>query len=404
MWLLEQKVFNEIQALLNAGITFTAEQQVEFEAQRKRRRKEKSKGTLAAEETGIYAASNGVAEVSIEGMLTQRPSIMSFLFGGGGTTYADIQTAVVAADADPQVAEIELLIDSPGGTVDGLFETLDTLDAIEKPMKAIVNGQATSAAYAIAATANEIIATNRANQFGSVGVAAQFTVDDEVVTITSTNAPAKRPDASTDEGREMIVAELDAVHALFVDTIAQGRDTTTKKVNVQFGQGATLLAEEALKRGMIDTIESPRLSVVPSASSSNTAHSGGNQSEVRSMDLITLQTQHPALYAQVVQSGVDQERDRVTAHLTMGKAVGALDVACTAIEGGEGMTATLSAKYMTAGLNRKDTDNFNADGTENAGAADGADTSASQQQGTKAQQEAQQVLSILQGKMGVPTS
>ena len=171
-------------------------------------------------------------------------------------------------------------------------------------------------------------------------------------------------DLFTEEGRAVIREELDALHDLFVESIAEGRGVSADNVNAKFGEGATLLAGEALKRGMIDSITTKQA----------TANSGGNQQEAKSMDLQTLKAQHPDVYAAAAQEGVNQERDRVGAHLTMGKASGDMETAISAVEDGSAMTATLQAKYMAAGMNRADVQARQDDDAE-AGAADNANAS-----------------------------
>ena len=62
---------------------------------------------------------------------------------------------------------------------------------------------------------------------------------------------------------------VDGLDELFAEAIADGRGTTIEKVNADFGQGATLLADEAVKRGMIDSIAgSPLQSVKTPAAAS----------------------------------------------------------------------------------------------------------------------------------------
>ena len=95
------------------------------------------------------------------------------------------------------------------------------------------------------------------------------------------------------------------------------------------------------------------------------------------MDLKELKAQHPDVYMAAVQEGVDQERDRVTAHLTMGEASGDTKTAFSAIKDGSGMTATLQATYMTAGLNRRDVEARQSDDVS-AAAGDSANLSESQ--------------------------
>ena len=188
---------------------------------------------------------------------------------------------------------------------------------------------------------------------------------------------------STEDGKAIVREELDALHEIFVDAIASGRDTTVEKVNADFGQGATLLAEEALKRGMIDTVADSSLAVVSSTDSTTTARKGGNQSEKGPMDLTTLKAQHPDVYAAAVQEGVTQERDRVGAHLTMGEASGDMKTAVGAINDGSVMTATLQAAYMAAGMNRQDISNRGED-ESSAGAGDGVGAEDEQTQNAKA--------------------
>ena len=94
------------------------------------------------------------------------------------------------------------------------------------------------------------------------------------------------------------------------------------------------------------------------------------------MDLEKLKSEHPSVYAAVlalgVTAGVDQERDRVGAHLTMGASSGDMKTAIEAIEKGDNMTATLQAKYMAAGMNRANVQARGDDDGDAGSVADGA--------------------------------
>jgi len=72
------------------------------------------------------------------------------------------------------------------------------------------------------------------------------------------------------------------------------------------------------------------------------------------MDLQTLKAEHPALFAEAVAVGVDQERERVQAHLTLGAASGDLNLAITSINSGAELTAKLNAEYMAASMRTKE--------------------------------------------------
>ncbi len=330
MWLLLQSVLNDIQDARASGVKFTAEQVATFEA---------SNGE------GIMALAGNSAEIHVKGVLTNTPDMFARWFGGGNTTYPAIIAALAEADANPEVKQIVMRFDSGGGAVNGMFDAIAAMQTTKKPIKAIVGTMAASAAYGLASQADEMVAHNRASAVGSIGVVVDTFVSESRVSITSSNAPDKRPDVTTEKGKATVVAQLDAIAGLLDEAVAEGRNTTVEKVNADFGQGGILLADEALKRGMIDSI---------STNKPATATNGGKPQEQRSMDLQTLKAQHPDVYAAAAQEGRTEERDRVGAHLTMGEASGDMKTAIGAVQDGSAMTATLQAKYMAAGMNRSD--------------------------------------------------
>lgn len=376
MWLLESEVKRQIEQAIALGLEPSAEQKAEFTARMLEAR--------AVDGSPLLTKAGDTARIEITGVMTKEPDFFARIFGGGNTTYSDILSALAEAESDPAVANIELAVDSPGGAVDGLFDVLDAVSAAKKPTSSVVTGKATSAAYAIVAKTGSIVATNAAVMFGSIGIAAEFFVSDHIIDIASTDAPNKRPDVTTEEGRAVVREQLDALHDLFVEAIADGRGVTADTVNTNFGRGAVVLARAARDRGMIDTVQGATLAVV--VDNSSTASGGQLQPETGNMDLEKLKAEHPALYAQIVAlgvtQGVAQERDRVTAHLTMGEASGDMATATAAVADGSEMTETLRAKYMTAGMNRAnvqaradddDAAGAAADGAGDAGAGAGAD-------------------------------
>lgn len=104
------------------------------------------------------------AIIEIVGVLTKSGS---FWFG---TSYLDIRAQLVEALHDPQVREIILLIDSPGGSSDGCADTADDIAAANrvKTVTAFASDWCTSAAYHLASQAGRIFASPSAT-CGSVG-------------------------------------------------------------------------------------------------------------------------------------------------------------------------------------------------------------------------------------------
>jgi ClpP class serine protease len=207
------------------------------------------------------SVNGSTATIRVEGVLTQMPDMMAECYGEPNTTYADLREALRWAVADPAVREIVWSIDSPGGDVDGLFALLDEIEDVRaadiKPMRVLADN-AHSAAYGIAAAVGNIAATSRMASFGSVGVASsgfiQGGICGTVVDLTSSDAPEKRPNLATDEGKAVVVRYLDQLAAEFMGTIARGRGVDPASVAEGFGRGASMLANEALRMGLIDAV------------------------------------------------------------------------------------------------------------------------------------------------------
>lgn len=397
MWLLNEETARVMQDARKAGFAPTTEQ-LSALADAVQSRDGAPRNLVLA---------GNVAEIRVQGVLTKSPDWFAMYFGGGNTTYTDIITALAIVRSDASIKEVRLAIDSPGGNVDGLFDCLAAIELVRAEKKMSVRASnAQSAAYAIAAAAGKIEAANTGSTFGSIGTAVSYFVDDAVVTLTNTDSPDKRPDVTTPEGKATVVKFLDAVNELFVDAIARGRgNVASARVKSEFGRGATLLAGDAKRLGMIDSIAKPVLRAVSGAEanaepppadavpaeepaaqestqpravgdnhSSPVAAPRGAQQRKSKMTEDELKAQHPDLYASVYGKGRSEERDRVGAHLTMGEQSGDLKTAFAAIKDGSPMTMTLQAQYMAAGMNRNDRANRQADSNAAAEAVDNAET------------------------------
>jgi len=357
-WLLEPSV---LQIMLRAHrsdnpatlTALTAWQKAEEE-----RREQSRDGDLPRNMT----IAGSICEIRVEGVLTKRPDWIAQYFGGGNTTYQDIRSALFIAESNPAIREVVLVIDSPGGSADGLIDMMDAIAAfrVNSGKKLRVRAEnAQSAAYGIAAAAGNIEAVGRGATFGSIGTAVTFFLWEQEVTLTNTDSPDKRPDVTTAEGKAVVVKYLDQLNFEFVRCIAQGRGVDAQAVTDGYGRGASMTAVEAKSRGMIDKIATTAPRAVPISK-------GKSMSE-----------EHPenraALDAAILQRGVDQERDRVRAHLAMGESCGDLSIALEAIRAGHGMTLELNARYMSASMNRGDRTNRQTESNTAEAALKGVD-------------------------------
>lgn len=220
----------------------------------------------------LYISPDGVASISIQGVLRREPaSPLTRFLGITVTSYRDLVEAADRAAADDDVKSVRLLINSPGGAVDGLDEAFQHLAALgkQKPMSAEVQGVCASGAYWLACAAARIASTAPSNPVGSIGVLAVLTslkglkksMGVRDFTIVSKNAPRKNADPETAAGRDTIQEHIDALERIFHSRVAAGRGVSVETVREKFGQGAMLVSmdpdtekPDALSVGMIDKV------------------------------------------------------------------------------------------------------------------------------------------------------
>lgn len=208
------------------------------------------------------AAPGSIAVLPVYGILSHRMHLFSNV-SQSGTSAEALTLAFRQAMADPSVGAIVLDIDSPGGSVFGIQELADTIHASrgQKPVVAVANSLAASAAYWIAAQADELVVTP-GGQVGSVGV---FAAHDDVskaaeaqgLRRTYISAGKYKVEGNPfeplgEEARAEMQRTVDAYYDRFVRAIARGRGVSLTAVREGFGQGRTVLSTEAVAAGMAD--------------------------------------------------------------------------------------------------------------------------------------------------------
>lgn len=108
------------------------------------------------EEDQGYQVENGVAVMPLEGVISKRMNM--FTYFSGGTSTQLFERDFKKALADPSVQSILLLVDSPGGSVDGVQELANLIfeSRDKKPIIAYTDGMMASAAYWISSAAEKI--------------------------------------------------------------------------------------------------------------------------------------------------------------------------------------------------------------------------------------------------------
>ena len=209
----------------------------------------------------------GLAVIPVSGAMMKRG--LSFFGMRISTSTRDVQQALAAAVADERVDQIMLLIDSPGGSVDGTVELADAVYAARqsKPIIAQVDGMAASAAYWVASQANTIVAS-RSALVGSIGV---FTIlyDDSrafenagIEAIPITTGEFKVIGAPGVEITEAQAADyqrtVDQYFGDFLDAIRRGRPQMSDDEILNAADGRVFKADsEALGMKLIDAVGWP---------------------------------------------------------------------------------------------------------------------------------------------------
>lgn len=172
----------------------------------------------------------------------------------GATSLEIAARDFTAALDNPAVSRIVLDIDSPGGQTNGVSEFAAMVRAADKPVTAYVGGTGASAAYWIAAGADQIVASDTA-MLGSIGVVATLRPNqDGAIRIISSQSPLKQADPETEEGRTELQRVVDDMAAVFIETVATYRGVTPETVAQQFGRGGVLIGAKAVAVGMADRV------------------------------------------------------------------------------------------------------------------------------------------------------
>ena len=202
-----------------------------------------------------------IAVISILGTLVRRTGAMDA--ASGLTSYASISSQINAAINDPNVDAVLLDIDSPGGEAGGAFDLADEIVSARstKPIWAVANDDAFSAAYAIACSAERIYLT-RTGGVGSIGVIALHVDQTQRDALdgyryTAIYAGDRKNDLSphlplSNEASTALQTEVDRLYEMFVSTVATNRGLDAQAVRDT--QAGLFYAGDAIEAGFADAI------------------------------------------------------------------------------------------------------------------------------------------------------
>jgi signal peptide peptidase SppA len=205
-----------------------------------------------------------VAVLPVCGVICQRMDLMSEFSGGCSTER--LGKDLDALLKDDEVGCIVLDVDSPGGNYCGTPELAEKIFQArgQKPIVAVANSMAASAAYWIASACDELVVTP-SGEVGSIGVLAvhydrsaaneEEGVKPTYVTYGKYKAEFNPDNPLSDEALKELQSRVDDAGETFIKAVAKQRGCSQTKVREEFGQGRMCLAAEAVRRGMADRVD-----------------------------------------------------------------------------------------------------------------------------------------------------
>ncbi len=263
-----------------------------------------------------YTIQDGVAILPLDGVIAKKANLFSQISGGVSTELAarDLRDAM----ADPAVHSIILLIDSPGGTVDGTQALADIVAASTKPIVTLANGTMASAAYWIGSAANAAYIADSTTIVGSIGVVATHTdvsqaeAKDGIKTTEIFAGQYKRIASNyaplTPEGRQTMQDQVDYTYSLFVSAVAANRGVSTDTVLSNMADGRIFIGQQAIDAGLVDGVST--LDALVAKLNGDRSQGGAIASSKQitkpkgaSMNIDQIKAEHPELAAALAAEG-----------------------------------------------------------------------------------------------------
>jgi signal peptide peptidase SppA len=209
-----------------------------------------------------YAVTDaGVAVIEVAGSLVNRASGMDAQ--SGLTSYEQLGNEILDAATDPQVEGMLLRFDSYGGEANGAWDVASLIEeaARVKPVYASVDDWALSAGYLLASATDRIWVT-RTGGVGSVGIIAMHLDQSgwdaaNGLRYTTIFAGDRKNDFNPHEplsegARGVLVAEIDRLYGMFVDTVARRRSLSAAAV--RGAEAGIFYGEESVALGFADRV------------------------------------------------------------------------------------------------------------------------------------------------------
>lgn len=214
----------------------------------------------------IYSADH--VSTSVSTPHTAVIEIRGEIASGAEASAANVVSSLVSAFEDPGAQAVVLLIDSPGGSpvqAGIINDEVTRLKALhDKKVYAVVEETCASAAYYIAAAADEIY-VDKASLVGSIGVLMDgfgFTglmeklgIERRLMTAGANKAMLDPFSPQDDAQRAYIQTMLGEIHSQFITVVKKGRGDRLKETPETFS-GLVWSGQQAVALGLVDGLGS----------------------------------------------------------------------------------------------------------------------------------------------------
>jgi signal peptide peptidase SppA len=212
---------------------------------------------------GLLSVHEGVGVISISGSLVTEAPAFAAMFGVIG--YNVIKDTLITAAQDPEIKQILLNVDSPGGSAMGISSVAALIQKISsehKPITGFVENQACSAGYWLLSSTDTVHAERLATvgSIGCIAISMQYVgrmeqdgVTATVIRSTSRKAMGSPYEVLSAEAKAEIQSKIDTLYMEFKTNISQLRGLSMDTADI-WGNGSTQLGFEALPLGLVDKI------------------------------------------------------------------------------------------------------------------------------------------------------
>ena len=263
----------------------------------------------------------GIGVINLNGPITK---------GGGMSSSGmiELSSTMRTLSNDVRIKGFIVLTDSGGGSSSAVKIMSDTINEVKqtKPVYALIDkgGMAGSAAYGIISASTKIFSEDAMNIVGSVGTMISFDgyksnseSPDGVkhITVYASKSTMKNKafeEALNNDNYDLLVSELlDPINENFINLVSTNRP---QLVGTNFDNGHTVFSKDAIGT-FIDGIASfdEVVDMVLSDSKSLENSNININSNSKKMTKESLKNEHPTIFSEIYQEGVQAEQSRVSA-------------------------------------------------------------------------------------------